>query len=342
MEIFAFANQKGGVGKSTVTVALAAALARRRVRSLVIDLDPQASLTKLLGIETDGRRTVADALLEPERFSLRDARRGTTWGFDVAPAETALASREVRRSTGDEFLLRRQLEELDACGVVLIDCPPSLGLLTLNALVAASRLVIVTEPTFLALQGIDELLETQRLVRRHYNPDLELAGVIVNRAERTVEHRASVREIVRCFGDGLVWRPHVPKRTVLQDAAREGVCRSTGSPATPRPSCATRSRRSRSAWRRPVRPREPRAALAARKDPRPHPALPVPAAGDVAGGPPPAPATDRRRDGEIVMFCVRVPRSLRRRIKIAAAQTGISVQALGLAALEAECRRRGV
>jgi chromosome partitioning protein len=152
-----------------------------------------------------------------------EARQRTTWGFDIAPAETALASREARRSTGDEFILRRQLEDLDACEVVLIDCPPSLGLLTLNALVAASRLVIVTEPTFLALQGIDELLETHELVRRHYNLGLELTGVIVNRVERTVEHRASVREIVRCFGDGLVWRPHVPKRTVLQDAARVGV-----------------------------------------------------------------------------------------------------------------------
>lgn len=223
MEIFAFANQKGGVGKSTVTVALAAALARRRVPVLAVDLDPQASLTKLLGVEVDGRCTVADALLEPDRFSLRDTPVGTSWGFDVAPAETALGSREARRSTGDEFILRRQLERFDAYDVVLIDCPPSLGVLTLNALVAASRLVVVTEPTFLALQGIDDLLQTHELVRLHYNPGLELAGVIVNRVERTVEHRASVREIVRCFGDGLLWRPHVPKRTLLQDAAREGV-----------------------------------------------------------------------------------------------------------------------
>jgi hypothetical protein len=91
-----------------------------------------------------------------------------------------------------------------------------------------------------------------------------------------------------------------------------------------------------------VRAREPRAALSARKDPRPHPALPVPPVAGAAGGPPPVTPTDRRGDPEIVMFCVRVPRSLRRRIKIAAAQSGTSVQALGVAALAAECRRQGV
>jgi hypothetical protein len=110
-------------------------------------------------------------------------------------AETALASRELRRSTADEFVLRRQLDQLHGYDVVLVDCPPSLGVLTLNALTAASRLLVVTEPNYLALQGIDELLETSNLVRAHYNPGLELGGVIVNRVERTVEHRLGLAEI---------------------------------------------------------------------------------------------------------------------------------------------------
>src|SRR4051794_40273130 len=104
------------------------------------------------------------------------ATRSTDWGFDVAPSETALASRESRRATADEFVLRRQLEGVAGYDVVLIDCPPSLGVLTLNALAAASRLVVVTEPSFLALQGIGELLETQELVRAHYNEGLALGG----------------------------------------------------------------------------------------------------------------------------------------------------------------------
>ncbi len=94
--------------------------------------------------------------------------------------------------------------------------------LTLNALTAASHVVIVTEPTFLALQGIEELLETRTLVCEHYNPALVLAGVLVNRVERTVEHRAGMAEIVSVFGPSLVWSPTLPKRTVLQDALRGG------------------------------------------------------------------------------------------------------------------------
>ena len=127
MAIYAFANQKGGVGKTTVTLGVAAALARRDVSALLVDLDPQASATKVLGIDVDERVTVADAMLEPERFALSQAIVKSPWGFDVAPAETALASRESRRATADEFVLRDQLEQVEGYQVVLIDCPPGLG-----------------------------------------------------------------------------------------------------------------------------------------------------------------------------------------------------------------------
>lgn len=147
----------------------------------------------------------------------------TSWGFALAPAETALASRETRRSTADELVLRDQLAQVSGFDVALIDCPPSLGVLTINALAAATRLVIVTEPTFLAVQGIEELLRTRELVGAHYNPRLELAGVIVNRVERTVEHRDSLAEIEAYFGPDLVWSPQVAKRTVLQEVARRGA-----------------------------------------------------------------------------------------------------------------------
>lgn len=223
MHIYVFANQKGGVGKTTVTLGIAAALADRGERALVIDLDPQASATKVLGVDAHERCSMADALLEPQRYALGDAITRTAWGFDAVPSEAALASREARRSTADEFVLRDQLARVVGYDVVLIDCPPSLGVLTLNALAAASHLVIVTEPTFLALQGIDELLETRDLVSAHYNSRLGLAGVVVNRVEHTVEHRAGQAEIASYFGPDLVWSPLLPKRTVLQEGARRGV-----------------------------------------------------------------------------------------------------------------------
>jgi chromosome partitioning protein len=223
MDIYAFANQKGGVGKTTIALGVAAALARRGTRVLLIDLDPQASATKVLGVDVAERVTMADALLEPERFPLGETIVRTAWGFDVAPAETALASRESRRSTADEFVLRTQLGGVKGYDAVLVDCPPSLGVLTLNALAAASHLVLVTEPSFLALQGLDELLETRDLVHAHYNARLALAGVIVKRVERTVEHRMGLAELVSYFGPDLIWSPHPPKRTALQEGARRGV-----------------------------------------------------------------------------------------------------------------------
>lgn len=190
---------------------------------LLLDVDPQASATKVLGIELDGRLTVADALLEPRRYRLVDVIVPSTWGFDVAPAQMALAARESRRSTADELVLRNQFATIEGYDVALIDCPPSLGVLTLKALAAASQLVIVTEPSFLSLQGIGELLETRDLVFAHYNRELMLAGVIVNRVERTVEHRAGLTELAGYFGSDLLWTPQLPKRTVLQDRARRGA-----------------------------------------------------------------------------------------------------------------------
>src|SRR5215203_4845928 len=119
MHSYVFANQKGGVGKTTIALGISAALARRGAHVLLIDLDPQASATKVLGIDAGVRCTMADALLEPERFPLGETIVRTAWGFDAAPAETALASRESRRATADEFLLRNQLVGVSGYDAVL-------------------------------------------------------------------------------------------------------------------------------------------------------------------------------------------------------------------------------
>ena len=218
---YAVVNQKGGVGKTTVSLVLGVAEARRGSRVLLVDLDPQASATTVLGAN-DHHPTVADVIRDPGRYSLAEAIRPTEWGIDLAPSEWALREADTGRPARGVPILDWQLAALGDYELVLIDCPPNLGALTFDALTAASHALIVTEPTFLALRALDELLNTLEQVTAERNPSLEMAGVVLNRVEATAEHKRGVAEIEESFGS-RVWEPHIPKRAVLQDAMRLGV-----------------------------------------------------------------------------------------------------------------------
>jgi chromosome partitioning protein len=218
---YAVVNQKGGVGKTTVSLVLGVAAARRGSRVLLVDLDPQASATTVLGAN-DHRPTVADVMRDPGTWSLAAAIGPTEWGIDLAPSEWALREADTGRPARNEPILDPQLAALGDYELVLIDCPPNLGALTFDALTAASHALIVTEPTFLALRALDELLNTLEHVTAERNPSLELAGVLLNRVEGTAEHKRGVAEVESSFGS-RVWEPHIPKRAVLQDAMRLGV-----------------------------------------------------------------------------------------------------------------------
>ncbi len=218
---YAVVNQKGGVGKTTVSLALSAAAVRRGHRVLLLDLDPQASATSVLGADVGDRPTLTDAMLSLD-CPLSEAVSPTDWGLDLAPADRWLRRADRGMSPDKRAVLPRQLQTLEDYDLVLIDCPPSLGGLTINALAAASRALVVTEPTFLALHAMEELLDMVRDVSAAQNPSLELAGVVLNRVETSAEHKTSVAEVEGTFGSKL-WEPLVPKRAVLQNAMRLGV-----------------------------------------------------------------------------------------------------------------------
>jgi len=186
--IIAVANQKGGVAKTTTTLNLAAGLAMREKRVLVIDLDPQGGSGISLGIATDSLNKTVYNVLMREEIGFSDIIIKTKFGFDLAPSNIDLAGAEIelKQLLASEQVLKRKIEEIaDEYDYILLDCPPSLGMLTINALTAAGEVFIPMAMEMLALRGLDMLSRTVKNIRSITNPDLRYLGILGTKYDRT-------------------------------------------------------------------------------------------------------------------------------------------------------------
>ncbi len=224
-KIIAIANQKGGVGKTTTAVNLSAALGRAGKKVLMVDIDPQGNATSGLGVNKREKASSAYHLLVGSA-GIEDVLVQTGFkGLDLIPSNIELAGVEIELVEMNErtFRLRQALAPVkDAYDYIIIDCPPSLGLITLNALTAANSLLVPIQCEYYALEGLSQLMATVRQIKRLYNPDIEIEGVLLTMYDSRLNLTLQVVAEVKKHFSGKVYKTVVPRNVRLSEAPSYG------------------------------------------------------------------------------------------------------------------------
>ncbi len=222
--IIAIANQKGGVGKTTTTINLGAALAEKGSRVLLIDLDPQGNASTGLGIDQDMRKATTYDLIAGDVTLKQAIQQTSVNNLSIVPATTDLSSADLELidNTKRSFLLRDVLRDDDVSTLgfdyILIDCPPSLNILTVNAMVAAHSLLVPLQSEFFALEGLSQLILTVRDVRQTANPDLRIEGIVLTMYDRRNNLSLQVEDDARENMGDMVFTTVIPRNVRLSEA----------------------------------------------------------------------------------------------------------------------------
>jgi chromosome partitioning protein len=220
-------NQKGGVGKTTTNINLAACLAMKGKRILILDIDPQGNTTSGMGISKKGLgRTTYEVLID-DKLEPKDAILSTNVkGLDIIPASVQLAGAEIElvQLEGREKRLKKALDKIKSdYDYIFIDCPPSLGLLTINSLTAVDSVLVPIQCEFYALEGVSQLMSTIELVKKNLNPQLEIQGVILSMFDGRTNLSIQVVEEVKKYFREKVYMTVIPRNVRLAEAPSYGL-----------------------------------------------------------------------------------------------------------------------
>lgn len=224
-KIIAVANQKGGVGKTTTAITLSSMLAKKNKKIMLIDADPQGNATSGLGIEKEMEKSIYEVLVE-ETTIKETLQQSNVKNLEVCPSNINLAGAEVELVSmmSREHRLKEKLEEIEKeYDYIIIDCPPSLGLITLNAFTAANSVLIPIQCEYYALEGLGQLINTINLVKKHLNKELEIEGALLTMYDiRTNLSNQVVKEVKKYFED-KVYKTVIPRNIKLSEAPSYGM-----------------------------------------------------------------------------------------------------------------------
>lgn len=223
--VIAVTNQKGGVGKTTSSINIAYYLAKMGKRTLLIDFDPQGNATSGLGVDKQAlQATMADVMLE--KRSLSDIIVETEHkNLSLAPSTPILANTEVELAQAQRRFsrLKNAIDQLKVFDIVIIDCPPSLSLLTVNGLISARYVLLPVQTEFYALEGLSQLLETMQIIRKNMNPVLDIIGVLPTMTDSRTTLSGQVLDEIRKHFPGKVFKHTIPRNIRLAEAPSHGV-----------------------------------------------------------------------------------------------------------------------